>query len=105
MCGSEDSAVHSPGRRQRSWRMPESRTLRAHLVLRGGPMRMMATAVVVTVLSSAALAQTAPPTDSAKVIYVSAAELAAQVAKQPADRNGTISGLLQAPGYAVNIEH
>ena len=47
----------------------------------------------------------APAPDPTKAAYVSAADLAAMVAKQPADRNGTISRLLQTPGYAVNIEH
>jgi uncharacterized cupin superfamily protein len=46
-----------------------------------------------------------PAPDLTKAAYVSAADLAAMVAKQPADRNGTISRLLQAPPYAVNIEH
>jgi mannose-6-phosphate isomerase-like protein (cupin superfamily) len=46
-----------------------------------------------------------PPPDLTKITYVSAAELAAQVAKQPADRNGNITRLLQFPPYAVNIEH
>ena len=46
-----------------------------------------------------------PAPDPTKAAYVSAADLAAMVAKQPADRNGTISRLLQTPGYAVNIEH
>jgi len=47
----------------------------------------------------------APAPDPTEAAYVSAADLAAMVAKQPADRNGTISRLLQTPGYAVNIEH
>jgi len=50
-------------------------------------------------------AQNQPPPDLTKAQYVSAAQLAAMVAKQPADRNGTINRLLQFPPYAVNIEH
>jgi hypothetical protein len=50
-----------------------------------------------------AASQAAP--DLTRAAYVSAADLAAMVAKQPGDRNGTISRLLQVPGYSVNIEH
>jgi mannose-6-phosphate isomerase-like protein (cupin superfamily) len=50
------------------------------------------------------VAQTSPP-DLTKAAYVSAADLAVLIAKQPADRNGTINRLLQFPPYAVNIEH
>ena len=71
-------------------------------------MRLFIGACVVTLLSASAVAQQpaaqAPP-DLTKATYVSAADLAAMVAKQPADRNGTISRLLQFPPYAVNIEH
>ena len=71
-------------------------------------MRVFISACVVTLLSASAVAQQpaaqAPP-DLTKATYVSAADLAAMVAKQPADRNGTISRLLQFPPYAVNIEH
>ncbi len=72
-------------------------------------MRVLAVGCVLTLLSSAAWAQQAgqnpPAPDPTKAAYVSAADLAAMVAKQPADRNGTINRLLQFPPYAVNIEH
>lgn len=72
-------------------------------------MRVFAAACALTFLSCPAWAQqpaqNQPPPDLTKAQYVSAAELAAMVAKQPADRNGTISRLLQFPPYAVNIEH
>jgi mannose-6-phosphate isomerase-like protein (cupin superfamily) len=72
-------------------------------------MRLFATACLFTLLSSSAWTQAAPQNqpapDLTKAAYVSAADLAAMVAKQPADRNGTISRLLQFPPYAVNIEH
>ena len=73
-------------------------------------MRLIATACVFTLLSCPAWAQqpasqNQPPPDLTKMAYVSAAELAAMVAKQPTDRNGTINRLLQFPPYAVNIEH
>jgi mannose-6-phosphate isomerase-like protein (cupin superfamily) len=70
-------------------------------------MRLML-ACAVTFLASTAWAQQPPGAttpDPTKAAYVSAADLAAVVAKQPADRNGTISRLLQTPGYSVNIEH
>jgi mannose-6-phosphate isomerase-like protein (cupin superfamily) len=72
-------------------------------------MRVITATCVVTLLYSTAWAQQppspGPAPDLTKATYVSAAELAAQVAKQPADRNGNINRLLQFPPYAVNIEH
>ena len=71
-------------------------------------MRVFTAACIFTLLSWPASAQQAAPQtppDLTKATYVSAAELAAMVVKQPADRNGTISRLLQFPPYAVNIEH
>ena len=72
-------------------------------------MRLVTVAGLLVFMTSIAHAQqpqtSAPAPDPTKAAYVSAADLAAMVAKQPADRNGTISRLLQAPGYAVNIEH
>ena len=72
-------------------------------------MRVLVLASVGAILFGATLAETqapqAPAPDLTKASYVSAAGLAAQVAAQPADRNGTINRLLQFPPYAVNIEH
>ena len=71
-------------------------------------MRTIAATVVLSLCSAALLAQQPAATNSAdptKATYVSAAELAALVAKQPSDRNGTISRLLQFAPYSVNIEH
>ena len=61
--------------------------------------------VAVSIAVADAQQPQAPAPDLTKAAYVSAADLAAMVAKQPSDRNGTISRLLQAPPYAVNIEH
>ena len=72
-------------------------------------MQRLAMVCAFALVSGSASAQQAaakvPPPDVTKVAYVSAAELAAVLAKQPADRNGTINQLLQFPPYAVNIEH
>ena len=72
-------------------------------------MRVLAALCVFALLSGSASAQQPaaqnPPPDLTKAAYVAAADLAAMVAKQPADRNGTINRLLQFPPYAVNIEH
>ena len=72
-------------------------------------MRVFVLACVCAILCGATLAETQAPQgqtpDLTKASYVSAAELASQVAAQPADRNGTISRLVQFPPYAVNIEH
>jgi mannose-6-phosphate isomerase-like protein (cupin superfamily) len=70
-------------------------------------MRLLMTACFYALAASSASAQqaVAPTPDLTKAAYVSAADLASLIAKQPADRNGTINRLLQSPPYAVNIEH
>ena len=70
-------------------------------------MRTIAAAGVITLLSISTQAQAParPPADPTKAIYISAADLAGQVSKLPADRNGNINGLLRAAPYSVNIEH
>ena len=71
-------------------------------------MQLLAVLCVFALLSGSSSAQQAaqnPAPDLTKAAYVSAADLAALIAKQPADRNGTINRLLQFPPYAVNIEH
>ena len=71
-------------------------------------MRMFLVASVLVMsfpLSAQQPAAASQAADSARTAYVSAAELAALVAKQPADRNGTISRLLQFAPYSVNVEH
>ena len=72
-------------------------------------MRVLAALCVFALLSPSASAQQPaarnPPPDLTRAAYVSAADLAAMVARQPADRNGTLNRLLQFPPYAVNIEH
>lgn len=68
-------------------------------------MRVFTVPCAVLFLTSALVAQQPAAPDPTKAQYVSAADLAAQVGKQPADRNGTITRLLQAPPYSVNIEH
>lgn len=71
-------------------------------------MRVFAILCVVTFLADPVRAQQASQNqapDLTKAAHVSAADLAARVAKQPADRNGFITGLLQFQPYSVNIEH
>jgi mannose-6-phosphate isomerase-like protein (cupin superfamily) len=71
-------------------------------------MRVFVILCAVTFFADSVRAQQASqsqPPDLTKAAYVSVADLAAMVAKQPADRNGFINRLLQFPPYAVNIEH
>jgi mannose-6-phosphate isomerase-like protein (cupin superfamily) len=67
------------------------------------------TAVTVCVLFSApAFAQRGtpqPPTDRTKATHVSAAEIAARIAKLPKDRANSSVRVFTLPPYNVNIEH
>lgn len=72
-------------------------------------MRVFFLAGVVVLVSFSGAAQqparqVSPATDSSKAAYMSAAEFAAAIAKQPTDRNGTVRVFQLAP-YNVNVEH
>ncbi len=70
-------------------------------------MRILAAAIVCVLLSTPAFAQggAQPPTDRTKASYMSAAEVAAAIAKLPKDRpNSSVRVFTLAP-YNVNIEH
>ena len=71
-------------------------------------MRVLAVVSVCAVLSTPVFAQRGappPPTDRTKLTYMSAAEVAAAIAKLPPDRaNSSVRVFTLAP-YNVNIEH
>ena len=72
-------------------------------------MRTLTLAGVFVLLSFSAGAQqpapqAPPPTDPSKAAYMSAADFAAAIAKQPTDRNGNVPIFRLAP-YSVGVEH
>ena len=71
-------------------------------------MRVFAVGLVCIALSTPAFAQrgTPPPeTDRTKASYMSAADVAAAIAKTPKDRANSSVRVFTLPPYIVNIEH
>jgi mannose-6-phosphate isomerase-like protein (cupin superfamily) len=70
-------------------------------------MRVLAAAALSVLLSTPAFAQRGnpPPTDRTKASYMSAAEVAAAIAKLPQDRPNSSVRVFTLPPYNVNIEH
>ncbi|RPI51981.1 MAG: cupin domain-containing protein [Acidobacteria bacterium] len=71
-------------------------------------MRILAAVIVCVLLSVPTFAQRGtppPPTDRTKATHVSAAEIAARIAKLPKDRANSSVRVFTLPPYNVNIEH
>jgi mannose-6-phosphate isomerase-like protein (cupin superfamily) len=73
-------------------------------------MRMMATAGVLVLLSGSARAQqpaapVQPPNDQSKASYISAADVAAGVAKLGNDKADVAFRVFQVPPYTINAAH
>jgi mannose-6-phosphate isomerase-like protein (cupin superfamily) len=71
-------------------------------------MRVLVVASICVLFSAPAFAQRGtppPPTDRTKLGYMSAAEVAAAIAKLPPDRANSSVRVFTLPPYNVNIEH